>query len=553
MLRHKSFYLVILLGLIMFCWELGVPALRHREGIWAAIAQNMYARGDYFLMEIGMEDYYDKPFFSYWLIVVCAKIFGGVSEFTVRLPSALSAVLALAFTYSLAAHWFSQRVAVVASLILASSLGFTFWARHGQVEMGNLLGILLVIWIFFRYKANERPGWLYLMASVMAVTSWLKGPLCYMVPGFVMVCHSLLFRDWKWLRLGHVAGAGGVSLLLYFAPFVVAWGATGKWDALYMVYRENVVRFVDPFDHVMPFYSYFPYLALNMLPWSLFLPWLLGYLWQQRRTMPQELKQLLVVIVAIFVFFCLSGSRRSYYLIPMLPFTSILLAICFTALPDLGKLWQRTIAVVGLIVGVAAILPLPLLLTIGQPRAAQVLAYLAEAPVANMTPLLNLLFATGMFVIATMTAVVGVAIIAGLSVPTLRPTAVVGLPACACALFFLYFGPLTSQLEVMRSNRPFAREMAQIIPKDKVIAFFPKSDAALIFYLQIYRNLKDYQVFGNEDQKGEARAHMALLPSGGFLITDRGLNPALWSLVTEEKRFFLQKNQRDAWLLYRAK
>ncbi|MDT1000488.1 dolichyl-phosphate-mannose--protein mannosyltransferase, partial [Pseudomonas aeruginosa] len=77
-------------------------------------------------------------------------------------------------------------------------------------------------------------------------------------------------------------------------------------------FRENVVRFFDPFDHMGPIYTYLIYLQVYTLPWA---PcWLLG-LWlavRNWRKAPPNVRWLVWGLGLLFVFFTASGSRRSY-------------------------------------------------------------------------------------------------------------------------------------------------------------------------------------------------------------------------------------------------
>jgi 4-amino-4-deoxy-L-arabinose transferase-like glycosyltransferase len=112
----------------------------------------------------------------------------------------------------------------------------------------------------------------------------------------------------------------------------------GSSQGLYMVYRENVERYFEPFDHVGPIYLYVYVIFVLLAPWSVFLPAALAHAHAPR---PVERSQgeaglgrydvlsdrfVLTFFWATFIFFTLSGSRRSYYLLPILPAAAILLA-----------------------------------------------------------------------------------------------------------------------------------------------------------------------------------------------------------------------------------
>jgi hypothetical protein len=90
-----------------------------------------------------------------------------------------------------------------------------------------------------------------------------------------------------------------------------------------MVYRENVRRFFDPVNHRGPVYLY-AYVIFELLaPWSVLLP---AALIRFRRAD----RFALAYFWATFLFFTTSASRRSYYLLPVLPAAVLLIAVVLT-------------------------------------------------------------------------------------------------------------------------------------------------------------------------------------------------------------------------------
>jgi hypothetical protein len=131
-------------------------------------------------------------------------------------------------------------------------------------------------------------------------------------------------------------------------------------SGLALVFRENVVRFFDPFDHMGPIYTYLIYLPAYTLPW---VPcWLLG-LWlavRHWRQTPPNVRWLVWGLGLLFVFFTASGSRRSYYVLPLVPFAQLLGAWWLserlankTASGRAGRRFAFTAALLLLILGVA--------------------------------------------------------------------------------------------------------------------------------------------------------------------------------------------------------
>jgi 4-amino-4-deoxy-L-arabinose transferase-like glycosyltransferase len=149
----------------------------------------------------------------------------------------------------------------------------------------------------------------------------------FVLPGLALLPHLLSEQRYKRhlnlrLLLALLIAAG-----VYAVPFVLShfYGTpTYGQSGLALVFRENVVRFFDPFDHMGPIYTYLIYLPAYTLPWT---PcWLLG-LWlalRHWRTTPPNVRWLVWGLGLLFIFFTASGSRRSYYVLPLVPFAQLL-------------------------------------------------------------------------------------------------------------------------------------------------------------------------------------------------------------------------------------
>jgi 4-amino-4-deoxy-L-arabinose transferase-like glycosyltransferase len=92
-----------------------------------------------------------------------------------------------------------------------------------------------------------------------------------------------------------------------------------------LVYRQNVTRFLVPWDHERPWWYYLVYFWTDMAPWSFFLP--LALRLPDRDDDERRLDRLAWIwIVGPIVFFSLSASKRSPYILPLAPAAAILAA-----------------------------------------------------------------------------------------------------------------------------------------------------------------------------------------------------------------------------------
>src|SRR5262249_31798991 len=121
-----------------------------------------------------------------------------------------------------------------------------------------------------------------------------------------------------------------IAAAIYFAPFAVSMRQAGVHDGLSLVYRENLQRFLSPHNHKGPAYLYAGVMFVLAAPWSLLLP---AALVSPRRATPGD-RLVRAYFIAIFAFFTLAASRRSYYLLPVLPASSLMIARLVLAAPD---------------------------------------------------------------------------------------------------------------------------------------------------------------------------------------------------------------------------
>ncbi|MEE9201220.1 MAG: hypothetical protein V3V45_07240, partial [Candidatus Brocadiales bacterium] len=94
MYKERSFPVFLtLLCLILYIPYLGGRDLWcGRETLYAAVARDILLNGNWFVPYFNGELYYNKPPLYFWMIATLSMPSGDITEFTLRLPSALSAL-----------------------------------------------------------------------------------------------------------------------------------------------------------------------------------------------------------------------------------------------------------------------------------------------------------------------------------------------------------------------------------------------------------------------------------------------------------------------------
>lgn len=345
--EHNALLLLLSVSALMLLLGLGSRELWGPETRWANIALQMIQSGDYLDPYLMGSPYYDKPLPSYWLITAAAGLTGGLNHWSLRLSSVIAAWLSIWLVYLIGERLFRKDTGLIAGWMLASTFYFVFWGRVATADILTVCGLLAAIWWYWRGPDDTRLSRYCVFFLLLAVTSLLKGLIGFILPGLVLLPHLLSEQRWKRHLNVRLGMAVVMAAAVYLLPFVLShvYGtATYGQSGLALVLRENVVRFFQPFDNLGPVYTYLIYLPVYTLPWAPF--WLVG-LWaavRQWRHLEPNARWLVWALLLLFVFFTASGSRRSYYVLPLVPFALLLAAWWVTQRTGLTKGWKIGLA-----------------------------------------------------------------------------------------------------------------------------------------------------------------------------------------------------------------
>ena len=324
----KFTYLFVAAVLLLFT-SLGSHEIWTQEHRWADIVSAMFYSNDFLHPSLEGNDYYDKPLLSYWLIAGFSALFGHLSTWTLRLPSALAGLLAIGSIYRLGCNLKDKQLGLLAGWLLLTTFYFVFWARTSSADMLNLAGTLFAVSWYFEKRNDPRFLNYVIFFLILAVTALCKGLVGPVVAVLAILPDLILQNRWKKYLRFSVLFAIVPAAIIYSLPF---WASTQfglnthNENGLYLVYRENILRYFHPFDHKDPIYTYFIYLPIYLLPWTFFFIPALFYLKSCWKMMSVNSKWIVWATLLLFLFFTLSGSRRSYYVLPIVPFAILMTA-----------------------------------------------------------------------------------------------------------------------------------------------------------------------------------------------------------------------------------
>lgn len=215
--RRGTFGAALLLGLLIFGWDLGVGGFAGSEAHRAVPAYEMLASGDWTIPTMFGQPYLRKPPGMPWAIAMSSAVFGP-TEFAARLVSATSIIsLALASAW-FARRWFGARAGLAAALAVILLPWTWAFGRSAEIEALNHLGTGLAALGLVDLCMTSRRRLLPACVTALgtAVLLLAKGPAGAAVPASVLVACALVARSWHPVR----SPWPWISIALGTVPFV---------------------------------------------------------------------------------------------------------------------------------------------------------------------------------------------------------------------------------------------------------------------------------------------------------------------------------------------
>jgi 4-amino-4-deoxy-L-arabinose transferase-like glycosyltransferase len=345
--RRVSLLVVLLLPAAILYPTLGFHLLEPDEGRYAQIPKEMLQRGEWVVPTLQGEPYLDKPPLMYWLTALSYRTFG-VSPEAARLVPAVCVHLTILVVYLFGRRSIGERAAFWAAVLLSVAPGYVGVAR--LLLLDGLLTLLVTVSVVCGFEAVRtgtlKLGWWVAAAVASGLGFLTKGPISEVllfVPlwifGFLASRASHGTGEVPETRLITDAARPVVRLRHYLLFFAIVIGVSVPWYVgiylrepaflKYFFWEHNVMRFLQPFDHLQPIWYYIPLLLGGLLPGTVLMT---AYLLRLLRGSPDVAMSrsaaggfwLLAGGWCVFFFSC-SGSKLPTYILPAYPFLCLAL------------------------------------------------------------------------------------------------------------------------------------------------------------------------------------------------------------------------------------
>ena len=351
LMRRDSilWFLILAFCLILFCYRLGERSLSSaQEGRAGIIARNMITTGNYMETVIYGDETNQKPIFYYWLVALSCLCFK-VSEFAIRFPSVIAAIVSVFFITMLGKQMYDRNTGFLAGFMLTVSVGFQHMARTGRIDIVLTSMITICLYLFYMGYAREQKGnWLlYLFYLTLGISILTKGPVGLALLGPVIVLYAIVTKDYKlFWKIKPLSGS--LILFIVVTPwfFYIIQKTHGEFFRDFFM-LHNIERFLGikgsfSAGKHRSFFFYVPKLFAVFLPWSLFLPFSIWYfykkiqskvhqkkiygMWQNFSRIRKETLLLILFVSFSFLFFSCAAFKRGDYLLPIYPPLVLLVA-----------------------------------------------------------------------------------------------------------------------------------------------------------------------------------------------------------------------------------
>ena len=335
----RSVALLMLCGFLLFLpGFFSIPPIDRDEARFAQATKQMVESGD--LVDIRFQDdvRYKKPVGIYWMqaaAVETASALGlpraQVRIWIYRVPSLISAFGAMLLTYWTALAFVTRRGAILAALIMASSVLLGVEARLAKTDAMLLLTVVAAMGALARVYLSWQRGdnsphqpwtWPAIFWTALAGGILIKGPLILMFVFLTVVTLAILDRSAAWLwRLRPVWG------LLWMLVLVLPWFVAIFWragDAFFTnsIGGDMLSKLSAQELHGMPPGLYLVLFWLTFWPGAPLAAMAAPAVWRARREPGAQF--LLAWLIPSWIVFEAVLTKLPHYVLPLYPAIAIL-------------------------------------------------------------------------------------------------------------------------------------------------------------------------------------------------------------------------------------
>jgi 4-amino-4-deoxy-L-arabinose transferase-like glycosyltransferase len=335
----RAVALLMLCGFLLFLpGFFSIPPIDRDEARFAQATKQMVESGD--LVDIRFQDdvRYKKPVGIYWMQAVAVETASAlglpraqVRIWIYRVPSLIGAFGAMLLTYWTALAFVTRRGAILAALIMGSSVLLGVEARLAKTDAMLLLTVVAAMGALARVYLSWQRGddsphqpwtWPAIFWTALAGGILIKGPLILMFVALTIVTLAILDRSAAWLwRLRPVWG------LIWLLVLVLPWFVAIFWRAGDAFFTDSIggdmlSKLSAQESHGMPPGLYLLLFWLTFWPGAPLAAMAAPAVWRARREPGAQF--LLAWLIPSWIVFEAVLTKLPHYVLPLYPAIAIL-------------------------------------------------------------------------------------------------------------------------------------------------------------------------------------------------------------------------------------
>lgn len=342
--KHSRIW--ILLGCLTVLYFFGsniLPLIPPDEPRYSQVARQMFESGDWVTPRLGDHPWFEKPVLLYWLMCLSFKILG-VTEFALRLPSAISALICVYLTYNIVRKAAGETGALLSATILGTSAFFVAFSHAATFDMLLTVCVAASLWSFFEFDAlSGKKLHLFAAYAFCGLGILAKG---FVAPAIITLTASIYwYTEHRFRDLGKLHLIKGILLAAIIAGIwlvpVTLIHRSLFWDDFFV--QHHLARYTSSKLHRAESVFFFvPIVLLGMYPWTAGM--FCGF--RETRTDPERklLRFSLIWFVSSFVFFSLSRVKLPGYILPLAPPLAVIAALLLLGAWNHGKKMRIIVA-----------------------------------------------------------------------------------------------------------------------------------------------------------------------------------------------------------------
>lgn len=374
--------LLLLLILLITIIGLSLDVMAPDAALYGSISKTMTANNDFINLYALGNDWLDKPHLPFWLTAVSFKVFG-VSNIAYKLPGVLLFFFGVWMTYRFTKDNYSKETAIIASVILLTSLHSVisnFDVRAEPFLTGLIIASLYWFYKFIKYRKTRHLifGALFSALAIMTKGIFVLVPIIAAIGGeFIVKRQWRKILDYKWL-------IAIVLILLFITPELYTLYSQFDLHPEKTVFGKTQVSGIKFFFWDSQFGRFFNnapikgkgdiFFFLHTILWA-FLPWAILFYIATFLKIKRNIKHVnkheefysVFAALASIIVFSISQFQLAHYTNIVFPFMAIITADFIVKLKDQYSNFTKTYRISQWIVTCIGVILIPVLYVLLRP------------------------------------------------------------------------------------------------------------------------------------------------------------------------------------------